>query len=71
MLGDIDIVTRGVALLEQLIDQAPDNAFLKYNCANGLTTMADLVTYEDRGWYLVTAELRQKAKRLHQASIEA
>lgn len=68
---DVALVTRGIEIFEHLITQYPDEENFKYNLANGLTAITDIEPYDDRGWYLKTSSLRQRAKTLYQHCADA
>lgn len=68
---DVALVTRGIEIFEHLITQYPDEENFKYNLANELTAITDIEPYDDRGWYLKTSSLRQRAKTLYQHCADA
>lgn len=63
--NDVRAVDEGVALLQRLLDSAPNRGDLQYSLANGLAGKADLLSYSGAAWYCDTADLRRKARHLY------
>lgn len=66
--GDIVAVDEGVSILEQLASALPERGDIQYCLANGLSSKADFDATAYPEWYLSTADIRQKARRLYQSS---
>lgn len=60
--GDFTAVEEGVVILERLV--SPND--IQYCLANGLSSKADFDTTAYPEWYLSTADIRQRARRLYQ-----
>lgn len=64
--ADIDAVNDGVDILERLHAENPGKGDFSYCLANGLCAQADLTGSNYPDWYLVTADVRRRARRLYQ-----
>jgi hypothetical protein len=67
-LLDINIVSEGVDQIRPLAEAQPDRTDIRYNLANGLSTLAQITKLPIRQWYLKTSDYRREA-RLHFESV--
>jgi len=64
VLRDANIVSQGVDLIRSLTEEQPDRMDIRYNLANGLSTLAQITKLPKKQWYLKTSDYRREA-RLH------
>ena len=64
--GDFVAVDEGVVILERLV--SPERDDIQYCLANGLSSKADFNATAYPEWYLSTADIRQRARRLYQTA---
>lgn len=64
MLGDAEVITKGIEIQKSLIADLPDYAHhFSYNLANGLFNLALITKRPDPEWYTETHEYRFKARK--------
>ncbi|MCR3922648.1 MAG: LA2681 family HEPN domain-containing protein [Firmicutes bacterium] len=67
--GDIAAIDEGIVILERLVSATPEaRGDIQYCLANGLSSKADFDATEYPEWYLITADIRQRARRFYQSS---
>lgn len=57
-------INEGVSIARTVLEKYPDNAFVKYNLANGLHALSQATEYDGPNWYPNTHIIRRDARKL-------